>query len=438
MGEGPHHRRTPALGAYHPDPTVEQWTAHGRPALENFDYQVHGYQALGVLLRTGTYSAAFLDTVGGDMLAADRAGNGVDAWPHQAWDHTGVALVPGGDADTWDPVVGLLTALGHDTHTAQAFLTAETTGEKGTGSERLTRVDHLVTDRNWGTDDTGVNALGTALRTATATTEPAALRIVESIVREVSLDENTSQDTFANSQILPPALRPHLGHVLARHINSVINGIGEVDPRDYSEPKAALDRYETAGLLAELGKDPTARATLLNATYDHSLTLYENACKNKQGHDLVSSLSYYSRAVANVAGALDHGATIEEGRRLTEQDEARNGTVDMIHDWATAALNTGVAAGGISGPLPGAATEAVLQSVIIHHMPTTDLVNSGIIDPETGLIRPRSDWPDDAQTRWKDSVLHLENGHDLTDVYNAISGHYEDGRGMLWMDRKSK
>ncbi|MDQ1295080.1 MAG: hypothetical protein QG608_2965, partial [Actinomycetota bacterium] len=87
---------------YHPDPTVEQWTAHGRPALENTNYQVYGYQALGILLRTGTYSAGFLNTVGGDLLAADRAGNGIDTWPHHAWNTTGDALTPGGDADTWD------------------------------------------------------------------------------------------------------------------------------------------------------------------------------------------------------------------------------------------------------------------------------------------------------------------------------------------------
>jgi hypothetical protein len=68
-------------------------------------------------------------------------------------------------------------------------------------------VDYLVTDRNRGTDDTGINALGTRLRTAT-TTEPAALRIVESIVHETATDENASRDTFTNSQILPQPYAP--------------------------------------------------------------------------------------------------------------------------------------------------------------------------------------------------------------------------------------
>ncbi|MDQ1295253.1 MAG: hypothetical protein QG608_3138, partial [Actinomycetota bacterium] len=173
------------------------------------------------------------------------------------------------------------------------------------------------------------------------------------------------------------------------------------------------------------------------------------------------------------------GATTEEGKRLAAQDKTHNGTVDILADWATTVLNTGVAAGGLSGPLPGAAaetgktvgttlldalaekyhqdstalgdhlatqrtiarseaSEAVLQSVIIHHMPTTDLVKAGIADSKTGHIKSRSDWPDDVQNRWKDSVLLLKNGQDLIDVYKAISGHYGDGEEMLWRARKSE
>jgi uncharacterized protein YukE len=467
--------------AYHPDPTVEQWTAHGRPALENFDYQVYGYQALGVLLRTGSYSAGFLNTVGGDLLAADRAGNGIDTWPHHAWDHTGDALAPGGDADTWDPLVGLLAALGHDPHTAQEFFTGETTGAKGTVSERFPRVDYLVTDRNWGSDDTGINALGHALRTATATTEPAALRIVESIVHEVAADEGASKDTFKNSQIIHPALRPHLGHVYAHHIYSVINAVGEgaVDSQDYPLPIAELDAHEITGLIAELGKDPAARATLLDAAHNRSLELYESAYKNNKGSELITALRSYSYSSAYIIGALDHGATTEEGKRLTEQDKAHNGTIDMISDWATVFLNTGVAAGNLSGPLPGAAAEAgkaagttfldglaekyrqdrsalaehlakqrtatssdaataVLQSLFLHHTPTTELVDAGIIDTKTGRIRSQSDWSHGAMEAWKKSFKKLPDGGELWGLLTPIHSYYNTGRSTLWLDERNQ
>jgi hypothetical protein len=462
---------------YDPDPTVEQWTEHGRPALDNTNYQVYGYQALGILLRTGTYSAGFLNTVGGDLLAADRAGHGTDAWPHHAWNDTGDALTPGGDADTWDPLIGLLAALGRDTHTAQAFLTAETTPETDSELERLPRVDYLVTDRKWGSDDTGINTLGHALRTATATTEPAALRIVKSIVKEVALDENTNKDTFENSQIIHPLLRPHLGHVYARHINSVIWSHVKNDPADCGEDLAPMNSYEVSGLIAELGKDPTARTALLDATYDHSLMLYENTYDHKQGSALIARLTDYSMGSAYIVAALDHGATTEEGRRLAEQDKTHNGTAGMIHDWATAALNAGTAAGTFSGPVPGAAAEsgkiigttlldglaekyhqdsralaqhlarqrtasssesssAVFQSFLIHHTRPKSLKESRIIDPKTRRIKPKSEWKTDGEEElvWFKLFRDEKHGDELISVYNAIDGYYTIGRSRLWND----
>jgi hypothetical protein len=77
-----------------------------------------------------------------------------------------------------------------------------------------------------------------------------------------------------------------------------------------------LKPQETARLITELGKDPIARATLLDATYDHSPALYENAHTNDQGSELFDVLHRCSRASSHLVGAPDHGATTEEGRRL--------------------------------------------------------------------------------------------------------------------------
>jgi hypothetical protein len=453
--------------SFHPDPTVEQWTEHGRPALENFNFQVYGYQALGVLLRTGTHSAAFLASIGNGMLAADRDiadDDGVEAWPHQAWDRTGIALAPGGDADTWDPAVGLLIAAGRDTHTAQAFLTAESTGPKGTVSERYGHVDYLVTDRKWGTDDTGINTLGHALRNATATAEPTSLNIVESIVREISLDDNTCKDTFENSQTIHPDLRPHLGHVYTRHMNSVIDSQGAVDSKDDPENVAGLDEDQTTELLTELGKDRATRKMLMNAIYDHALTLYENAYTNKTGEKRASSLTNYSGSFAHIVSALLIGAeTDAEQRHIERTGTSRidpNQSLRPIYDWAAAALNTkDITSNTSSTPhgttpktleSPGAkileslskkyhrqgtdlveylagqrssndhdAIIAILKTIFVHHTPTSDLLATGVIDKKTKQVFPIYEWQDGVEVAWTDRYRSRPNASQTWDAMDT-------------------
>jgi hypothetical protein len=418
------------------DPTVEQWAAHGRPALENANYQVYGYQALGILLRTGTYSSTFLTPIARDMLAAERhGGNGMEAWPRQAWDRTGVPLAPGGKDDTWDPIAGLLTAVSRDAHITQAFFTAETTGKEGTVSERFPRVDYLVTDREWGKEGTGLEALGHALSVATpVTAEDAAHAVLYSIVTEVALDEGACNEAFKKEGVLRPALRPVLARIFVTRFYSILSSLSGYDFRKESDTDVALDDKATEAFLSEVGKDPTARAALLQETYNQALSLFESAYKNKRKDGMNARLSMNSMASISVVAALNRSVTVKEGKDLTEDEDLGGTDLNVIRDWASAFLNAKDVTSGASvldrlaaeyhrqgddlveylarqRPTNNfTAVEAILKSVFMYQLPTADLMDAGVIDRKTGQILPSSLWPKHSTGRWKKSFIDRPDG----------------------------
>ncbi|MET9573063.1 hypothetical protein ABZY34_28815 [Streptomyces virginiae] len=102
------------------------WTAqlmkagHKEMAVFGGVRQIYGYQALGALLREGTYDTEFLTSVGRDMIAMDRK-------DPQAWEfHTPIGLEtvlnqgPEGGRGFY-PLTGLMEALGNNPDAATAF-----------------------------------------------------------------------------------------------------------------------------------------------------------------------------------------------------------------------------------------------------------------------------------------------------------------------------
>ncbi|MFI5616924.1 hypothetical protein [Streptomyces sp. NPDC051567] len=82
--------------------------------------RVFGYQALGSLLREGTYDTEFLTSVGRDMVAMDRADP--KAWEHGAPYDPKVMLHQGEDGSRgFHPLTGLMTALAGNPDAATAF-----------------------------------------------------------------------------------------------------------------------------------------------------------------------------------------------------------------------------------------------------------------------------------------------------------------------------
>jgi hypothetical protein len=347
--------------SFQPHPTVEEWTSRGRRDLSNFDYQVYGYQALGVLLRSGTYSAGFLNTVGGDLLAFERTGlngDGADAWPHQAWDHAAVPLIPGGDTDTWDPAVGLLAAVGRDSDVARAFFTGEKTPEEDSGWDRLNRVDYLVTDRDWGGEDLGVHMLGIALRAATVpATGEESLSIVNSLVHEISCDERNTHVEIARQDLINPLLRPYLAEALATHLTEIHRGFGmlykneanaydkNIYLADTQTADRRLDATDLIRVLVDLGKDPEARNTLVLHESDFTAKRYVTALVDGVTQLAQQKVENDSRMIGQVFGALDLGRSYAIENDLGAENGRTGDAIENSKNFTTLAVNMAITAG---------------------------------------------------------------------------------------------
>jgi len=379
-----------------PDQVTGEWVADltraGRERLGDLPPRsnLRGYHLLGTLLGHGTFSAQFLDTVGTDLLAFERAHAhppGSAFWTDAAagplapprLDRSGPVRSP-----DHDPVAALLAAAARDPATARAFLTADT-GEYSEQdmdiigllpnqlSPRLNRVDYLLTDRAWApypgrTGTSGPDALGHLLAVATTADpeDPGSHHIVESIAHEIVIDDRATGHPFATTDLVPPALRPHLATVLAAHIESLFDD----HPLEAGTDMPSVGPSESTLLMAELGKDPDAYATLHRTVAAHTALLYDHDLHHPMTPDRVAgAMESVSRSAGDLLGALDHGAALTDIDRVTTGSENDPRATAAAFDLATALLDrtvpdAGTAAGAVAAGPAGAAAAATAAEAI--------------------------------------------------------------------------
>ncbi|MFE2287316.1 hypothetical protein ACFXDJ_24485 [Streptomyces sp. NPDC059443] len=103
---------------------------------------VYGYQALGSLMREGTYDTEFLTSVGRDMVAMDRKNPGI--WENGTSLDLRRSLNPGGeDGRGFYPLTGLMEALGNNPDAATALFN-EPVREDSNGDGIVTKDDKPV------------------------------------------------------------------------------------------------------------------------------------------------------------------------------------------------------------------------------------------------------------------------------------------------------
>nr|WSW45607.1 hypothetical protein OG296_22235 [Streptomyces sp. NBC_01001] len=103
---------------------------------------VYGYQALGALLREGTYDKEFLTSVGRDMIAMDRQNPKV--WEYGAPFDPKLTLNHGAEGGRgFYPLTGLMEALNHNPEAATAFFN-EPVREDSNGDGIVTKDDKAV------------------------------------------------------------------------------------------------------------------------------------------------------------------------------------------------------------------------------------------------------------------------------------------------------
>ncbi|MEU8616980.1 hypothetical protein [Streptomyces sp. NPDC048623] len=104
--------------------------------------RVYGYQALGALLREGTYDKEFLTSVGRDMIAMDRKDPKAWEWglPHNLDQRLNLGEEGG---KGFYPLTGLMEALGNNPEAATAFFN-EPVREDSNGDGIVTTADKAV------------------------------------------------------------------------------------------------------------------------------------------------------------------------------------------------------------------------------------------------------------------------------------------------------
>ncbi|MCM1967537.1 DUF6571 family protein [Streptomyces sp. G1] len=103
---------------------------------------IYGYQALGALIREGTYDKEFLTAVGRDMVAMDR--KDPKAWEyHTPYGLDSVLNQGGGGGRGFYPLTGLMEALGNNPDAATAFFD-EPVREDSNGDGIVTKDDKPV------------------------------------------------------------------------------------------------------------------------------------------------------------------------------------------------------------------------------------------------------------------------------------------------------
>ncbi|MDQ1294936.1 MAG: hypothetical protein QG608_2821, partial [Actinomycetota bacterium] len=348
---------------------------------------LYGYHVLGPLLGQGTYSGDFLSAVGGNMIAFEREHAhppGSAFWTDAA---TSPLAPPRLDWTTplpvpdYDPVTAVLSAAAKDPAAARAFLTADVQeySEQEIGllklmpnsvGLRLNRLDYLLTDRVWTpypgrTGTSGLDALGHLLTRATTVDprNPDSRWIVESIAHEITIDEQATEHPFATTDLTTPALRPYLADVFAAHLGSMY----EDRPPEAGTDIPRLGHGESTLLMAELGKDPDAYATLHRTIAAQTALLYDYYLHYPMTPDRVSPiLETISLSAGDLLGALDHGAALTDIERITATDKSNPHATAAAFDLTTALLDqtitgVGTAAGTATAGPPGtvAATTAV-------------------------------------------------------------------------------
>ncbi|MET1058562.1 MAG: DUF6571 family protein [Nocardioides sp.] len=386
----------------------------------DYTHKMYGYQLIAPLLHSAD-SGYLLNEVGDGMLKFETdfaKEHGALPWSFPIMNEDG--LVEGGRTDgvdqtgEWDgvrldwtqgtgeddqagfdPMGGLLDGLSRNPDAARDFFTGDDVpvgfrdGDDTTWRDE-SRVDYLLTDREWGPDHTNwsnVNMaeaqgpgneeyLGDALRSATmddpvdGPSREQVRDILQETVHAIASDEQVSghgnldlgDDTttsFSETDWVRPGLRDDLADILGHHSETVHqtfeNGGGEaVGPYD-----VRWDDKELTRVLADLGKDPSANETLRHAEYAEAIHQMKSGMEGYDQPGLVAEND--GRALAKVMSALDYGAVRSEIEESTTADEDHNTSVTGKADLARGIVDL-IPTG--KNPLVGAVTDAGLGSLI--------------------------------------------------------------------------
>lgn len=349
------------------------------PGEDDYHYgaQVYGYQVLAPLLRTGHFNPDFLDPIAEGMYSFDRYhgdGNG------SVWGTTTMDLRPDhgirldwtqGTGSThsagFDPLQGLMDALGNNPQSAHDFFTGERSytfdGSHGWDETHgyNDKLRYLLNERQWnlpydqpyrgdGTDSDGyydkhrweeqnnthdMDPLGRALSAATSGNDQESATLFGDVVHEVANGDNTRygdlRDDFATMAT------QHLGAVNAGFVGDGGPGTdGDVDPFtpgvQHDPGFSKNDNVDLEKYLAEIGRDPDAKNSLtaaealyMQAGYRHGMTEVSGTLDDR----MLYLDTRINNPLGHVLGALDYGDSDQKWGDHVTADQEHNDAIDQ-------------------------------------------------------------------------------------------------------------
>jgi len=347
------------------------------PGEDGYEYgtELYGYQVLAPLLKNGEFSSDFLTDVGNGMYYFDKGdgehggGPWMDTVANLRSDH-GIRLdwtegTGSTHAAGFDPMNGLMTALGNNPQASHDFFTDSRSytidGKEGHDQDvgYNEKLRYLLNERHWGlpndqpymgdgTDEDGMydkklweeqnnthamDPLGKALTAATGLGDQDSATLFGDVVYEVSHGDSDKfgdlRDDFSNMAT------QHLGGINSAFIGDGGAGPdGDIDPItkgiQYDPGFSATDDLDLEKFLSEIGKDEDAATHLTAAEGLYMQAGYHHyAGLDGTIEDRIAAIdANVNTPLGHVLGALDYGSSEQTFDDHQESDKEHNDGVD--------------------------------------------------------------------------------------------------------------
>ncbi|MEU7025180.1 hypothetical protein AB0A60_00670 [Streptomyces sp. NPDC046275] len=279
--------------------------------------KLYGYQALGALLREGTYDKSFLLPIGRDMVAMDKKDPGIWSESLPVDQNARINLGETGGKG-FNPLTGLMEAMAHNPDSSAPFfdepLREDTNKDgivtladdpiSGTGAQDV--VTYLLDKKpgyDWydtstvGEASPGQTAMGDALEAAVTGRVPgdedaapvSHSKTMSSVMEKVVAKIGASPELVAPKPGDPPGplsgLSGNFGQMAAEYMPDLQataeNGANQIKP--FGE-RAQFDKGEMVHFLGAVGQDPDAYGAITNARQAYTTALVSDVFQHPERH----------------------------------------------------------------------------------------------------------------------------------------------------------
>ncbi|MFH8726683.1 hypothetical protein [Streptomyces termitum] len=330
--------------------------------------KIYGYQALGGLLREGTYDKDFLLSVGRDMVAMEKKDPGV--W-HESLPTDMKARInldeTGGKG--FNPLTGLMEAMAKNPAASAAFfdepiredtnkdgIVTLADGEiKGKGAQDV--VDYMLDKKpaddwydvvSYEEQHPGQQAMGNALEAAVTGRVPgdedapsvSHTKTMASVMEKVVAKIGESPDLASGDGPLS-GIAPNLGNMAAEYMPDLQataeNGAERIKP--FGE-KAEFEKDVMARFLGSVGQDPQAYGAITNAQQAYTTALVSDVFQNPEQYgDVGEAVRNAVHPGGEIAGMMSEARAQAVVDDAAHEDKEYNESVAENSKWANRVID---------------------------------------------------------------------------------------------------